>query len=264
MQCVNFYEMIGTYYYKNDKPIGIIEEIIELQGDYKIIVNIGNRFKQIFVDYITLLKVYKEYLLRKERANILIERNINEIVHFTKIENLDSILEYGLLSKNILEEQRINYLYSDNYRYDNKLDFICNSITFPNYKMFYAKRQEDIRQKWAVITIDADILLHKLDTEFYKKNRASLEIYEDDRYYRSNEAFNSMFSLINRDLYIPDSYTTDPQAEVLIKDIIIPDYITGIETNTNNEKVKSLALNVHKNYNPYSTLFNGRCDYRRW
>ena len=73
-----------------------------------------------------------------------------------------------------------------------------------------------------------------------------------------------MFYPEDRDPNIPTNYTTDPQAEVLIKDSIDTSYITCIDTEGPNDKVRSLALNSRISYNPQSRLFNGRMDYARW
>lgn len=267
----NYRSMIGYYYYYNETPIGIITDIQKnYNGSYSI------KFEPIYVflkqtpidNVVTLDKecmalLYEQYLIRLERSNFLNMKGVNYITHFTKIENLESILQNGILSKNILTSLGIIYNQSDNLRLDNKLDFICNSISFPNYKMFYAKRMEDSSQKWVVLEIDKSIIMHKLTTEFYNANSSS-SYYDKFRCYNCNEALFNMFHINNRDISLPSNYPTDPQAEVLVKDSISTPYISYINLNYDDEKVKKLTkeFNIECRYNKH--LFDARVDYERW
>ena len=76
------------------------------------------------------------------------ERNIETLVHFTRVENLSSILQNGLLSRKaleILEETRgQQFLFNDRKRKDGHKDAICLSISFPNYQMFYPIREDKL------------------------------------------------------------------------------------------------------------------------
>lgn len=65
------------------------------------------------------------------------QRRIKSLYHFTSLQNLESILNNGLLSRDKLKENNILHYYNDNLRLENKLNAICVSISFPNYKMFY-------------------------------------------------------------------------------------------------------------------------------
>jgi len=89
---------------------------------------------------------------------LLMQRQIDTLYHFTQADNLTNIFRYGLLPRDILEKRHINSYYNDDYRYDNCLDAVCMSLEFPNYKMFYKLRQENIMIDWAVLKLDAQIL----------------------------------------------------------------------------------------------------------
>lgn len=69
------------------------------------------------------------------------QRQINNLYHFTQAGNLLNIFKYGLLSREILEEEGIHSYFNDNYRFDNCPHAVCMSIEFPNYKMFYKLRK---------------------------------------------------------------------------------------------------------------------------
>jgi len=96
---------------------------------------------------------------------------IATVVHFTRVENLPSILTYGLLSRKTLDSMDIEYVFNDGQRIDRYYDAICTSISFPNYKMFYRYRIND-PQNWAVLLLDVS-LLWELDCAFCQENAAS-------------------------------------------------------------------------------------------
>ena len=89
------------------------------------------------------------------------ERGIVSLYHFTLIDNLDSILKYGLLSRDKLDENGIMYEYNDQQRLEERADAICVSISFPNYKMFYKCRSERKDKKWCVIELNPRVLYQK-------------------------------------------------------------------------------------------------------
>ena len=66
---------------------------------------------------------------------LLKQRRIDWLLHFTQAENLPNIFKYGLLQRSILETSRIKSCFNDEYRYDECTDAVCTSIEFPNYKM---------------------------------------------------------------------------------------------------------------------------------
>lgn len=267
IECFNYKDLIGSIYYLKNNPYYTIDNIIELKNNYYKLyfsdINDHNLSNSIVFSYNKLLSLYNDYLIRQEREKILKEKNINKIVHFTKVDNLETILEYGICSIKLLNLLSIDYSPSDLYRLDGKPSKISTSISFPNYKMFYKKRMEDVTTKWAVITINPKLIIDKLDSEFYTTNAAS-GIFSHALVPTTNNDFEKMFYISDRESYIPSYYTTDPQAEVLINNSISNNYLLSVETNENNPKVKSLTRDAHINYNPNSQLFNARSDYKRW
>lgn len=185
---------------------------------------------------------------QKEAIRARVEaRKICHLVHFTPVENVESILGKGLLSRSALDLNDLQYTYTDEQRLDRGLDWISLSVSFPNYKMFYAKR-ESLKKKvsgWAVLLIKKEALW-KLDCRFFPTNAACFGVQKfQDNKYSSVEAFERMFIDFKRNKGIPDYYTTDPQAEVMIRNKVSFEYIDGIEFEN-------------------SKLFGCRSDYDDW
>lgn len=65
-----------------------------------------------------------------EIQRICIEQKIETLVHFTRSQNLSSILQRGLLGRSVLEDQSydIRPQYNDSYRLDGYKEAICLSI----------------------------------------------------------------------------------------------------------------------------------------
>ena len=57
----------------------------------------------------------------------------------------------------MFDDKWVKYCYNDEYRYDRRLDAICTSISFPNYKMFY-HLISDSDSAWAIIGINTNFI----------------------------------------------------------------------------------------------------------
>jgi len=164
---------------------------------------------------------------------ILKQRQIDRLYHFTQAENLSNIFNYGLLPREILENEEIDSCFNDDYRFDNCLNAVCMSIEFPNYKMFYKLRQDDPDIDWAVLRLDAQILcdypcafcwtnagdstMYNIPLEERMGTRAFLGLFEDRPFYPKRKELN-----------IYDWYPTNPQAEVLVFGTIPIKYIQNV------------------------------------
>ncbi len=253
---------------------------IELTNGRKTrIINLEKRIQNNVVeilnysgDFIEYIKngQKKEYIEHQEKddieeiMNFLAERGVKYLVHFTRVENVPSILKHGLCSRNYCIENNIPFICSDEERYDKWKRWSSFSIEFPNYQMFYKKRVE-YGDKFAVLLIDALVL-----RLFSLKHR---------RFFKTNAAANKFaFGVHCNDLEqmfadeelreqqnIPHQYTTDPQAEIMLKGKIPVEYIKQIHLN---------RADVH--YNLFQTieskdllclnreLFDYRIDYKYW
>jgi hypothetical protein len=160
------------------------------------------------------------------------QRKIKFLFHFTRIEKLDYIFEEGLVPRSILESQgRINE-FNDEYRLDGHKDANCLSISHPNYKLFYSLRQSDLDQEWVVLAINPKILWVK-DCAFCYENAASNNVSTIPVGERKGlVAFKNIFSPAvgipsREEINLSDKCPTIPQAEVLVFDTIEPKYIYG-------------------------------------
>ena len=62
-------------------------------------------------------------------------------------------------------ELDIDYIITDPNRWDNQLNWVSTSISFPNYRMFFSKRQNTYNLEnlvgvtgWVILLLDARIL----------------------------------------------------------------------------------------------------------
>ena len=91
---------------------------------------------------------------------IIKTRNIIQIIHFTKKQNIGSIIKNGLLSINELKKRNINYLYNDPERKDNWDNAISLSITNKNLMLFnrFKERQKLTDNDFVEIKINPTVI----------------------------------------------------------------------------------------------------------
>ena len=140
-------------------------------------------------------------------VQFLQRRGVKYLYHFTCVENLSSILRNGILSVNQLKTKGIRYYYNDPERYDDNLNAISVSVSFPNNKLFYKFREVDWRSnhRWAVLEMPVTIL-DRLQYKCYAHNAA--------RYDTPSCSIEDMFGASN------DEYPEDVQAEIMIESAI--------------------------------------------
>ncbi len=201
---------------------------------------------------------------KKDIRERILARGIQYLVHFTPISNLNSIIRYGLLPRNVLRERGFPFDYSDEQRIDGFLNCISTSISFPNYKMFCKKRNEYSDKTWAVVKIKKEVLWEH-DCLFFQENAASsgsMAVPAADLY--TIDAFDKMFYEVESRSLVQDSFTTNPQAEVMVNGSIPSRYIKGIAFESKADRalikdVKGLPeIEINKD------LFSPRPDWRYW
>jgi hypothetical protein len=156
------------------------------------------------------------------------EKEIPCLLHFTHISNLESILDKGLLSRDIVNKDIKDAETNDELRLDNHTDTISLSIGFPNSPMFYKYRNEK-EGEWCVIGINKRVLW-KNNVLFCKHNAADGRMLGKSKDSLSSiDALKSMYdegieSRADQALKIFDP--TDVQAEVLaFNEIKVEDFI---------------------------------------
>lgn len=173
---------------------------------------------------------------RQEIARICQQKGVKFLCHFTPLGNLESILRHGLWPRQDLAALKMPAIYTDQKRLDGYTNAVCLSVSFPNYKMFYVKRQRSSHE-WVVLLLEASIL-QEMDCAFFPENAASnLAKYRARNSNRKTaQAFQEMFedyqegtkTIRRAELLIPDCYPTHPQAEVLVFGRIPPQKIRHV------------------------------------
>lgn len=196
-------------------------------------------------------------------------RSIDYVWHFTKIENVDSVLANGLIPRAMLEAQGAGVAYNDQYRMDGQRTANCLSIGHPNYKMFYSLRCQDPNQKWVVVAFKSEILWLK-DCAFCHENAASNNVTAIPIQLRKGvAAFNRMFDPVagkpdRATLKLPDDCPTNPQAEVLVFDTLEPQYIRGVITPDKQTELDLKARHPNVEIVYHRAFYSARLDHEHW
>lgn len=182
-------------------------------------------------------------------VDFLRERSVRNLVHFTHIDNLTSIMKQGILPRSLVAEKGI---VSDDMRLDGNEEYGCFSLTYPNYLMLYQKRKKSPGQ-YIVLMIDIEALsgIKEEGILFFPGNAARSDLRGKGGH--GTTAIEAMFAdnIFSRDgirirreeQRLESQYTTDPQAEVQIKSAVPAKYIRAIyvENDETKNKVKSLV-----------------------
>lgn len=203
------------------------------------------------------------------------QRHIEDICHFTRIENLKGILTEGLLPRAELEKRPAasRPIFTDELRLDGHTNASCLSISFPNYKMFYRKRLESKDDNlWAVIIYDYSVIT-RLNCAFTVHNAAAGASIKADLRTRNSvenlaESFGDFGQIQRKELKIPDNYPTNPQSEVLAFERIPANYIKQVIFYSKNSAdqwfAKNSAIYPLDKYWYNGGLFKYRMDFAHW
>lgn len=208
------------------------------------------------------------------------ERRIDTLIHFTRLENLTSILTYGLLSRSAIE----NDIRVGRVRWNEPelpaawRTMISFNVSYPNYRLFY-QVQAQRGFEWVVLVYDAALLLQLpfFSFIFPAANLIRTPIFQSDiaPSLQSFAAFESLFldtdTVRRRLLQIPDSYPTHPHSEILVPEPVSNSYLK--EVHFYNEykfeqwcvQNQALASIVDKNLWQVGLMyFSPRMDYANW
>lgn len=198
-------------------------------------------------------------------------RNIQTLYHFTKFENIDSIMKNGIVPRNILDKQGDEYKFNDCIRLDAQEGSSSFSVEHPNYKLFYRLRKESEakKQEWVVIGVQRNVLWDK-DCAFCHDNAANASVTAIPIEQRKTlMAFENMFKPFTgkpsrADLKLSDAFPTNPQAEVLVFNTVEPKYILSLICE--NDKLKNELEIKYPNVHviKYEHYFMPRFDHKAW
>jgi hypothetical protein len=201
--------------------------------------------------------------------NAVESRCIKVVWHFTRIENLSSILSTGIVPRQYLEDSSTDFVYNDDYRIDGQKCASCLSISHPNYKMFYSLRRQNPEQEWVVIGCSPSILWLK-ECAFCHENAASGNVTPIPIGERKGiKAFQSLFNEVpgkpsRKELRLEDRYPTNPQAEVLVFDTIEPKFILGVVCQKQQRLMQLKETYTNFQFLCRSDPFSYRLDYQYW
>ena len=170
------------------------------------------------------IRIIVEEFKRLRLRYFLKDRGIEYLVHFTRLENVESIKKNGILSLATARKKCVDIEQHDG----SNPTHVYLSIEFPNYKMFY-KLSIGSQDKWVVILLKAYEILSRLKCSFSTDNSARHDIKSGNEYeVLDNGTYLHLVSLFgenNRSKLCKKNWTTNPQAEVIVDDYIPPEYI---------------------------------------
>ena len=224
-----------------------------------------------------MIREIQEHRRVKDIKRITKDRKVDVLCHFTRVENLCGILREGLLGRRLLAQRGTPFFSIDDNRVDGYPEAVCLTISFPNYRMFYAKREEYLKKQnvswnqWIVLLLEAD-LLWELTCAFCQQNAAhgsvsAIALEDRLRPLALEQVFFDFNGIRRVDLNIPRNCPTNPQAEVLVFDTIPVSYVREIHfydmdacTNwfSRNNVVTSAEFRYGDHY------FSARKDYEVW
>ena len=154
------------------------------------------------------------------------------LLHFTRATNLPSIMAHGLYPISRAHEIGAVPDINDQLRLDGHRNGTSVSIAFPNSQMFFKYRKDCEGVEWAVLVLHPAALWTK-DCAFCRHNAADARISGLPlAVLKTPQAFNEMFDEIEghtsrKEQKLKAFDPTDVQAEVLVFDVIEPQYILG-------------------------------------
>jgi hypothetical protein len=160
-------------------------------------------------------------------------RRIRHLVHFTRCENLPTIFRHGLMAVSTSARAGLSVARNDTGRWDGQLDGTSLSIAFPNHSMFFKYRQLSADADWAVLLIAPQVLWEK-DCAFYPHNAADGRMVRRPRdELKSAAALSDMFADgEGRPASLRPCDPTDPQAEVMVYEVVEPSLIEAVAFET--------------------------------
>ena len=217
------------------------------------------------------LTAYIPGFLRKQELETRVRAlELPYLIHFTRVENLPSIMQHGLCPITTLTDRNIDFRFNDPLRLDGHPNATSLSIGHPNDKMFASYRWKSPEQGWAVLVIDRCVLW-SLDTAFCNHNAADNRIRQQPLAdLKTVAAFDNLFSpqsnLPSREenRLLPWD-PSDVQAEVLVFDTLLPTFINSVifSDPSSLQKYKSCVADKPVHIHTESRGFLGARTYAR-
>lgn len=164
------------------------------------------------------------YLEAEAAIEFLQGRGVERFVHFTSIDNVASILRHGLAPRSELDAEGIAYQENDALRLDGS-GHVNLSVMHPNPGFFYKVRQEHPERLYVVLSVKLEVLLGF--TGDGGSNRYAFTSTNAAASAARRCNVEQLFAGQRPEGY-KDCWTTDPQAEVLVPGVILPQFIDEV------------------------------------
>ena len=202
------------------------------------------------------------------------------LTHFTRMDYLKSILQFGILPASVLKSNRtFEFVRRNEITLPPEWDgLVSMNISFPDYRLFN-QLQNHQPSDWVILLIDTRVLS---DFPCYFFPGRALETIqsapEPNMFlpdYQKAEDLKALFSdredVKRKDLDIPSFYPTDPASEVLSFFPIAPSYITQVwfhsDYKFNQWVLSNTEFAVAQDRNRWACglqYFSPRSDYTYW
>lgn len=210
---------------------------------------------------------------KKEIEPLVHKRKIRDLIHFTQLDNLDSILRHGVCSQKTIKDARnaIKAKVNDFERWDMRKDCVNVSIEFPNVWLLKQYKKKAPNAHWVVLVLSTE-LLYEQDNYYAYHNASTREISSKLQNLCKPEDFEAMFAdrftvhlrndnnrpFDRNELTGIDYLPTSDQAEILVRGTISPKFIKRIifsdEADMNAFRHSHEKCNIDVGYN--SDIFN--------
>jgi hypothetical protein len=203
--------------------------------------------------------------------------------HFTNFKNLESIYLNGILSREAMHDEQIDFEPSDKDRFDGLLGGISISLSFPNYWML-KRKVESKGNNFVIVQISANALLNKRILAFPSNaSRHEFEsmVPEQPQYFVGARGLSNLY--LNNEIRLKNSVDssipTDLQSEIMVFDSIDTHSLRGVHLPPDSpqlmleavQKLNSQILDLEVDYpckHPFFDFLSTKSfkphDGRRW
>ncbi|MBQ6504840.1 MAG: hypothetical protein IJI57_13105 [Flexilinea sp.] len=208
------------------------------------------------------------------------KNKLSYLTHFTRIDYLKSILQFGILPASVLKSNKtFDFVRRNDVTLPPGWDgLVSMNISFPDYRLFN-QLQNHQPSDWVILLIDPRVLT---DFPCYFFPGRAIETIENAPApgmpltdYQNASDLKALFMDRNdvkrKDLDIPSFYTTDPASEVLSFFPIAPSYITQVwfhsDYKFNMWVLSNTEFAVTQDRNRWACglqYFSPRSDYTYW
>lgn len=193
--------------------------------------------------------------------SIVKQRGICHLIHFTDVENLESILMNGLCSVSNLCKNDMIYKFTDSSRRDGRIDCVSYSIEFPNY-MYLKSLIQKTGNKYVILRLNVECVFNR--TIYIHKSNPYLPRWG------GAQLFEDLFFEEYRCHSLPSKFPTDPRAEIQYGGVVQPKDIEGIFYPSNFPSHSANYLNeLIEKYSNFNIVkddyyFGERMDSKHW